>query len=302
MLNLSLMKVLEIKNLTKKYGDFEAVHRLNFSIHEGQTFGFLGPNGAGKSTTIRSVMNFITPSSGEILIFGQPHTELKLKDDIGYLSGDVSLYKKLTVAKTIKYFSNFCQVDKAYLKKLIKDFKVDTSKRIGELSKGNRQKIGLILSLMNNPKLLIIDEPTDGLDPLMQEVFYQLINDRRSEGKTTFMSSHNMSEVQKVCTDFAFINKGKLIDIQNIAKLQGLASKKYHVKFKGISPNPVQIQKALGITNFNLEGSLLSLSYGDTDKLIKFIAGFEVLSFEAEELNLDDLFLNYYNQGDEAKS
>lgn len=290
--------VIEIKNLTKQYGSNKAVNNLSLSINQGEIFGFLGPNGAGKSTTIKSVMNFICPTSGNINIFGIKNSDLKLKDDIGYLSGEVSLYKKLTVKKTIHYFSNFCKVDKTYLKKLISNFDVDTSKKLGDLSKGNRQKVGLILSLMNNPKLLIVDEPTDGLDPLMQEAFYQILKDRSAAGKTTFMSSHNLSEVDKICTSFAFINHGKLIDSRQVDDLKKIVKQKYEVVFGDKMPTTAQVKNFSFISDFKFSGNKLTLGTADVNNLIKFLVQYDILSLDMKENKLEDIFLEFYSAGD----
>ena len=208
-------------NLSKKYPGTKnyAVRGLDFDIKKGEVYGFLGPNGAGKTTTIRMLMNFIQPTKGEakILDLDSVNDAVEVKSKVGYLSGEIALYPKMTGRQFLEYMSDLQPPKrKDYQRQLTRLFEFTSGQKIGNLSKGNRQKLGLIQAFMHQPEILILDEPTSGLDPLMQEAFYELVRTSRAGGATLLVSSHNLSEVQKMCDRIAFIRDGKLIAEQSI--------------------------------------------------------------------------------------
>ena len=221
--------VIAVQDLKRRYGDFEAVRGVSFSIDTGEVFGFLGPNGAGKTTTIRTVLNLIRPTSGKPFVFGIEASAdpVAIHKRIGYIPGEFTLYDRLTGGQTLDYFANLRGgVDKAYQKELIERFDIDPSRRYKEYSKGNKQKIGLVIALQHRPDLLLLDEPTSGLDPLIQQEFYGVIRDAKAEGRTVFLSSHILSEVEKTCDRVAIIREGVLARVdrtRRVANAKGTA-------------------------------------------------------------------------------
>ena len=213
---------LVLTNLTKKYGKFLAVDNVSLEVQPGEVFGFLGPNGAGKSTVIRTVLNFIKPSAGSVQLFGldSVHGAVAAKHYVGYLAGDIALYDSMTGLDLLKFLTSLGkETDWDYVKELAEKLQAPLGRPISDLSKGNKQKVGLIQAFMHNPDLLVLDEPTSGLDPLMKQIFYDMVLDMRKSGKTVFVSSHDLDEVQKICDRAAFIREGKIIateDIKNI--------------------------------------------------------------------------------------
>jgi ABC-2 type transport system ATP-binding protein len=214
--------VIEIKNVTKMYGNAVGVKDISLDIEPGAIFGFLGPNGAGKTTTISMVVDLIRPTSGNINVFGLDSADnsLEIRKRIGYLAGDFALDRGLTGWEQLEYFGNLRgNFDKKYVRELAQRFDCNLNKKFKALSRGNKQKVGLISALMHKPELLILDEPTSGLDPLVQAEFNKVIRERQKEGKTTFMSSHILGEVQEICDRVAFIREGRLIDIKSMVDL-----------------------------------------------------------------------------------
>ena len=205
-----------LHGLTKRFGRKLAVNNVSLELCEGEVFGFLGPNGAGKSTTIRSVMDFLRPTDGWVELLGGQSLQERtaLHDRVGYLAGDIALYENMTGRKLLKFLARIGRkVDWKYVDELAERFEAVLDRPIRQLSKGNRQKIGLIQAFMHRPKLLILDEPTSGLDPLMKQVFYDLVREVSGQGSTVFVSSHDLAEVQKICHRAGFIRDGKLIAI-----------------------------------------------------------------------------------------
>ena len=206
--------VIETRGLTKHYGDFSALEDLDLDVQRGEIFGFLGPNGAGKSTTMRTLLDQIRPTRGSARILGLDIGEdsVEIRRHLGYLPGDLALYPKLTGHQTLDYFANLRgDVDRSYVAELAERLKADLSKKVGEYSTGNRQKIGLIQAFMHKPELLILDEPNAGLDPLIQQEFHRLMEEVRAEGRTVFLSSHTLSEVERVADRVGIIRSGHLV-------------------------------------------------------------------------------------------
>lgn len=209
---------IEIKNLTKYYDKLHGIDDITLEVRKGEIFGFLGPNGAGKSTTINTILDILRPKSGTISILGVSHRDVKKSHRLlGYLATDMETDPSLTGKQYLSFAASLQgDVDKAHVNELATRLKADLSIRIRHLSRGNRQKIGLIAALMHNPEVLILDEPTSGLDPLIQSEFYTILREHQQAGKTTFMSSHVLSEVQEVCNRVGFIKDGKLVQVSDL--------------------------------------------------------------------------------------
>ena len=292
-------KPLTINTFTKSYGSLIAVDQLSLEINSGEVFGFLGPNGAGKSTTIRTMMNFIAPSAGEIKIFGldSVRDRVKLKEHVGYLAGDIALYGNMTGHQILNYLANLRKdSDWAYVKDLIRRLDVPMDRSINTLSKGNKQKIGLLQAFMHKPDLLILDEPTSGLDPLMKQVFYDMVLEMKDAGKAAFISSHDLTEVQKICDRAGFIRDGKLIAIENLHDKNAMSYKKYQVRFEK-TPAIEELTVSSNIKIVANDNNIITFAVtGNIDSFIKTIAQYEVLDLDEQETSLEDVFMQYYER------
>jgi len=231
--------VIRTEKLTKAYGSHRGIIDIDLEVTEGEAFGFLGPNGAGKTTTIRTLLDHIRPTSGRATIFGIETTvdPVGIHRRIGYLPGEFALYDKLTGGQTIEYFANLRGgVDATYQKQLLQRLDLDPSRKFKEYSKGNKQKVGLVVALQHRPDLLMLDEPTSGLDPLVQQTFYELIREAKAEGRTIFLSSHILSEVEKTCDRVAIIRDGRLVKVDRTEALRDLAHHEVELRFAGDPP------------------------------------------------------------------
>lgn len=295
--------VIVTSGLCKRYGDSDkyAVSDLNIHVNGGEIYGFLGPNGSGKSTTIRLLLNIIQPTSGSAKIFGKDVVadSVNIRRRVGYLSGDVALYSKMTGSQLLRYMAELQPPKDIKLKDdLVRRFQADINSPIRSLSKGNRQKIGIIQAFMHEPEVLILDEPTAGLDPLMQEEFFRLVEETKQRGGCVFLSSHNLSEVQKICDRVGFIREGKLIAQQKIASLDIGTVKTFDIVFK----DKVPIKELKGLPGAKAEpvsATQVSLHIkGDLSPLFKILAGSKVLAINQREISVEHEFLRYY-AGDE---
>ena len=292
------MAVLEVKNLTKHFGRVFAVNDISFGVEKGEIFGFLGPNGAGKTTTIRNLMSFIKPTSGSIHIFGlDPKTQLtQINKQIGYLSGDVRLYDGWTGKDHIDFLENL-HGQKSKAPDLINQLDFNPKMKFKTLSSGNKQKLGLILALMFEPELLVMDEPTVGLDPLLQAKIYEILEDVKKRGTTVFMSSHNLPEVERLCSRVAIIKDGKIVTTEDI---QSLKNKRIHVvtvHFNGaFNKNDFQFD-GVSVGQELPEGLILDVK-GDINPLMKKLANFQLKDLEITHASLEEIFLEFY-QGKE---
>lgn len=293
-----------LRHVTKQYDKQHGVFNLTLDVTPGEVFGFLGPNGAGKSTTINTILDLLRPDEGTISIFGLDHRNqsLAVHRRIGYLAGDMETDPNLTGRQYLDYVAHLRHIkDTTIITTLADRLKASLSTKIKYLSRGNKQKIGLIAALMHNPDLLILDEPTSGLDPLIQAEFYAIIRERRSEGKTTFMSSHVLSEVQSICDRVGFIRDGKLMHVDSLDHL--LAHAPQHVDVHFAANIPVTALKHLpGLHNAHQEGALVSFDYtGDSNHLLKVLASHSIKSVTIAEPDLEKLFMQYYNTTPEKK-
>ena len=289
------MNAIEIKNLTKVYGKNRGIQDINISVKEGEIYGFIGPNGAGKSTTIKTLLNFIYPTSGEALIFGMDSVKEseKIKEYIGYVPSEVRYYDDVKVKDIIKYAQSFYpKSNKEYVDRICNELELDMNKKMGELSLGNKKKVAIAQSLINNPKLLILDEPTNGLDPLMQKKLFNILIEEKEKGNTVFLSSHNLVEVQNLCDRVCVIKEGKIVDIIEIEK------SKTELKLKvTLSSSDITDDIVLNLSDKILDknGKLYTFIYSkNIDSLVKELANYKIDELLIEKENLEDAFLNYY--------
>jgi ABC-2 type transport system ATP-binding protein len=289
--------IIQIEKLTKSYGVHRGVADIDLEVSEGEAFGFLGPNGAGKTTTIRTLLDHIRPTSGRALVFGIETTAdpVAIHRRVGYLPGEFTLYDKLTGGQTIEYFANLRGgVDAAYQASLVQRLDVDTSRKFKEYSKGNKQKIGLIVALQHRPDLLILDEPTSGLDPLVQQTFYEVIREAKAEGRTIFLSSHILSEVEKTCDRVAIIRDGRLAKVDRVEALRDLAHHQVELRFAGDVPMG-EFAAIPGVSEVTTEGQTLKMRVsGPITPVVRAAARYELLDFVSREPSLEETFLAQY--------
>src|SRR3990167_2364825 len=289
--------VIVSKRLTKFYGTQRGVIDLDFSVFQGEVFCFLGPNGAGKTTTIRVLMDFMKPTEGQAEVFGlDSHANaIEIKRLVGYLPGEMHLYENLTGIEHLRFLAKFRDgVDWKFVDKLASRLQVDLNKKIKKMSHGNKQKVGLIQAFMHKPKLIILDEPTTGLDPLIQHEFYHLIADTKNQGSTFFVSSHNLPEVEKICDRVGIIREGQLVVVEKIEVLREKALRPLEVHFAR-PPKLTDFSGVAGIKDVRVEGNILRCTVvGTLDSFIKKLAKFEVINILSQEPNLEEVFLNFY--------
>jgi len=284
---------IETRNLTKYYGKSRGIIDVNMDVREGEVFGFIGPNGAGKSTTIRTLLSFIFPSGGSAKIFGMDcfNESEKIKMDVGYLPAEVNYYDDMKVKDLLLYSSKFYKKDcSKRIKELSDIFEMDLNKRIDSLSYGNKKKVAIIQSLLHRPRLLILDEPTGGLDPLMQNKFFEVLREENKSGVTIFFSSHVLSEVQKMCNRVAIIKEGRILRIGEVDELAGDKFKKIKIEFA----NKETIELP-GMVNVQTKDKTMEFLFsGKVDRLIKSLAGVRVENLWIEEPSLEEVFMHYY--------
>ena len=292
------------EGLTKYYGKKRGIEAVNLDVRVGEVFGFLGPNGAGKSTTIRTLLDEIRPTSGAATILGlDTHKDVvAIRRHVGYIPGDLALYPNLTGRDTLTYFANLRGgVDWSYVDKLADRLDADLSRRVGDLSTGNRQKVGAIQAFMNRPALLIMDEPTSGLDPLVQSEFQTMLREVTAEGRTVFLSSHILSVVQHVADRVGIIRDGFLITVESVTDLQSKAMRQ--VEFVLDSPAEASVFEGVpGVRNVVVRDNHVEMSLdGDMGALLKAATDrYGVADIRTSEVDLEEIFLTYYH-GDEGK-
>ena len=287
---------IEINNLTKTYGKHRGVESVDLSVKEGEWFGFIGPNGAGKSTTIRTLLGLIKPTRGETKVNGMDSWLMKDKimEDVGYLPSEAIFYPEMTVKETLDYaLSFFGNKDGRRQKELCQRFQLDTKRKVGELSYGNRKKVGIVSALQHSPSLLILDEPTGGLDPLMQREFFNLLEEEHKNGKTIFMSSHILSEIEHHAQTAAFIRDGKIILKKEVAELSKTSRRK--VSLRG----SLDISGLQGVKEVVENKDGISFLYsGDSKVLLDVLSKGDIKDFTVTEPDLEEVFLHYYKRED----
>ena len=294
---------INVEGVSKRFGKTLALDHVSFQVKPATVHGFLGRNGAGKTTTIKLLMDFIRPSKGKLEILGKDTraNSVALKKRIGYLSGDFELYNNLTGSQYIQYMSHLSGVkNQSRTQELVEDLSAVMDRKIGLLSRGNKQKIGLIAALMNDPDILILDEPTTGLDPLMQQKFYKVVRDHAKRGKTVFMSSHILSEVQEVCDHVTFMKKGKVLETVEVSNLLAKATRRVVLT---VDKNVTMMAppKVLGASNVSHTKHTLSFDVPQADrKVMRWIAMQPVKDVTINEADLDSVFMNLYEDEEEV--
>lgn len=293
-----MMKAIETTNLMKYYGKSRGIKNLNLHVNEGEIYGFIGPNGAGKSTTIRTLLNFIYPTSGSAKIMGLDIVKetKEIKKIIGYVPSEVTFYDDMKVKDLFKYTSKFYDGNfEERIKELIEIFEVDVNRNISDLSLGNRKKVSIIQALLHQPKLLILDEPTSGLDPLMQSKFFELLKKENEKGMTIFFSSHILNEVQKVCHRVAIIKEGEIIEVEEIEKLRKRNYKTVIIEMnEKVDALPFDVE---GLMNLTITNSTIKFFFqGNINELLNEIAKIPIKNLWLEEPSLDEIFMHYYEK------
>ena len=287
--------VIETKKLTKSYGKARGIIDVDLTVGEGEIVGFIGPNGAGKSTTIRTLLSLIYKTSGEARIFGLDcrKDRVKILQDVGYLPSEVFYYENMRAADLLKYSASFYKKDcTARMKTLAEALELDLSKKIEDMSLGNKKKVGIVQGLMHSPKLIILDEPTSGLDPLMQRTFFNLIKEENERGAAVLFSSHILSEVQNLCSRVVIIKEGRIISTQKISELRDNACKR--VRFS--AAEPVKAFTVEGATDVTIDDGSVSLLFrGDCNRLLAELSKLRLTNVDITEPSLEEIFLHYYN-------
>jgi ABC-2 type transport system ATP-binding protein len=293
---------LHTEALTKHYGNVHALVDLTLDVNPGEVFGFLGPNGAGKTTTIRTVMDEIRPTSGHASILGMDcHSQsVEIRRHIGYLPSDLSLYPNLTGKDTLTYFANLRGgVDWGYVDELAERLGAELGKKVGDLSSGNRQKVGIIQAFMSRPRFLLMDEPSNGLDPLVQREFQSMMREVVGQGASVFLSSHTLSEVQRVADRVGIIRHGHLIAMESVASLRAKGMRQVELELGSVA-EPALLEEIPGVRDVTVTDHRVRLSYeGKMDALLRRVAAqHDVIDITTEEADLEEIFLAYYH--DEA--
>ena len=284
------MKAIETTDLTKYYGKARGIIKLNLSVEEGEFFGFIGPNGAGKSTTIRTLLGLIHPTSGQAKILGMDigKDRNQILSEVGYLPSEAVFYQGMKVKDILK---TDCAKASA---ELCDRLQLDTSRKVEELSFGNRKKVAIVAALQHNPKLLILDEPTSGLDPLMQREFFSVLREKNEQGTTIFLSSHVLSEIQRNCTRAAIIREGRMIACDSVEALSRTNAKRITIH------GAISLQGLDGVRDLQETDGVSSFLYsGDIKRLLQILAGSDITDLSVAEPDLEEIFMHYYEDGGE---
>ncbi|HEU4706988.1 MAG TPA: ABC transporter ATP-binding protein [Solirubrobacterales bacterium] len=292
---------IETDGLTKRYGRHRGIEEVSFEVRPGEVFGFLGPNGAGKTTTIRTLLDLIHPTAGTARIFGldSRRDSVAIRARVGNLPGDFGFGRETPGREAVKLLSRLRGIDgAARAEELARRFRADLDRPLGQLSRGNRQKVGLILATFHRPQLLILDEPTSGLDPLMQEEFLALVAEERGRGAAVFLSSHELDEVQRVCDRVGIVRRGRLVAVERIDDLLGKARRRFAVELR--DPAGLERLRSLpGVADLEIAGNRAGFSAGgDLDAVVRELAGHHVVDLEATHPSLEEVFLGYYDEGE----
>ncbi len=289
------------QSLVKSYGRFEALHGVDLEVHPGEIFGFLGPNGAGKTTTIRCLLDLFRPNGGMVRVLGiDPQKDpVQVRKRTGYLPGELHIEDNATVESALHYLNSLRgnQADWDYIQQLAIRISLDLKTKVKNLSKGNKQKVGVVQALMHRPELLLLDEPTFGLDPLVQHEVLKLVAEARTSGATVFFSSHILSEVQEIADRVGIIRSGRVVEVAQTESLLNRALRRAHIRFK----QPVEASKLAEIPGVTVlsqadDQNVILQVEGEMDSLIKAIASFHVADFETERPSLEEVFLAYYKE------
>lgn len=292
------MDIIKINNLTKDYGNKKGIFNVNISIKKGEVFGFLGPNGAGKTTTIRNLMGFIRPDSGTCSILGMDcfKESEKIKEKLGYLAGEIAFFDDLTGIKLLNFLADMKGIkDKGKMNELIERFELDPRGKVKKMSKGMKQKIGIISAFMSDAEVFILDEPTSGLDPLMQNRFVDLVLEEKKKGKTILMSSHIFEEIEKTCDRTAIIRNGKIVAIEDMDSLSKKRNKTYIISLS--DKNEVEKIKKDNFNIKNIDGLNVSITVkNDISEFLKNVSKYKISDMNIKTESLEEIFLHYYGK------
>jgi beta-exotoxin I transport system ATP-binding protein len=294
-----MVPAIETAALTKRYGAARGIEELSMTVAQGEVFGFLGPNGAGKTTTIRTLLDLIHPTSGSARLLGldSRRDALEIRARVGNLPGDFAPEPAMTGRRLLTLFARLRGMPGlGDAERLAQRFHADLDRPLEHLSKGNRQKVGLIQAMFHRPQLLVLDEPTGGLDPLMREAFVDEVREQRSRGATVFLSSHNLAEVERVCDRVGIIREGRLIDVDAVEALTGRAYRRLAVTF-GAPVNLAPFHRLAGVADLQGDGPVLTFSFtGELDPVLKLLASHHVVDLELERPSLEEMFLTFYSE------
>lgn len=291
-----MKNVIEIKDLKKYFGKVHAVDGVSFEVKQGEAFGFLGPNGAGKTTTIRTMMDFIRPTEGTVTIFGKDshHDSVWLKSKIGYLPGNVRLNGNWTGHEHVRFVEGIRGKNHNALE-IASKLDLDLNKKFKTLSSGNKQKLGIVLALMHSPELLIMDEPTVGLDPLLQNEIYELLAELKKKGTTIFISSHNLPEVERICDRVGIIKQGKMVEVETLKELSGKRLHRVEVRFaEKVKPSEFDFDGVENIEEMP-DGLIFSVG-GDINPVLGKLAKYNVIDLAISHADLEEVFLKFYKR------
>lgn len=292
------MEVMKTTKLTKYYGKVRGIKELDLTVTHGEFFGFIGPNGAGKSTTIRTVLGLIAPTSGDAMIFGKDVTKEReaILQNIGYLPSEALFYQGMKVKDILRLSADLRKVDcSAESKRLCERLQLDTARKIDDMSFGNRKKVAIVCALQHRPELLVLDEPTGGLDPLMQKEFFDILRERNREGTTIFLSSHVLSEIQRNCTRAAIIRDGRIIAQGSVDDLSKKSAKRITVH------GSIHLENLSGVRDRKAGEDGISFLYsGDMGSLLRTLASGQVDDLTVTEPDLEEIFLHYYEEDGET--
>ena len=289
--------VISMRGLTKHYGSVAALTDLDLDVLRGEIFGFLGPNGAGKSTTIRTLLGFIHATRGSATVLGRDVAtdSVEIRRLTGYLPGGVALYDSLTGHQVLDYLVRLQgrqPYRRAELVERLQMSETDLRRRVRDYSRGMRQKIGVIQALQHDPELAILDEPTEGLDPLMQQAFYAILDDLRAEGRTVFFSSHVLPEVERVCNRVGIIRQGRLMAVHEVRELLARRRRKVSIRWRGMAPDATTLP---GLTDVVVDGDRLFATLdGDVSEFVRAVASPSLEDLTIEPASLEEAFLEYY--------
>jgi beta-exotoxin I transport system ATP-binding protein len=296
---------IETHQLTKRYGTARGVEELDLAVYVGEVMGFLGPNGAGKSTTIRTVLDFQRPTSGTAQVFGldSRRDSVQIRKRVGYLPGDVHLFDRMTGSQHLDWFGRARGgYDPLVTASIVDRFEITMDRPVDQLSKGNRQKVGLLLAFMCEPELLVLDEPTSGLDPLMQAEFERLVRETAAAGRTVLLSSHSLAEVQRVADRVAIIRDGSLVVTDTVESLRARAPRVMTLRFPNVV-DPAPFRGLSGVTRADAHGVDLDLHVtGEIGPILEAALAQHVVDLTAHHADLEELFLAYYRDRDEGST
>lgn len=297
----ALQPIIQTHKLTKSFGQARGIIEVDITVEAGEIYGFIGPNGAGKSTTIRTLLGLIHPTSGSATIFGKDITTSgpEIHQDIGYLPSEVFYYDDMTAVDLLKYSGSFYKKDQKQIAQRIGDLAglldLDLHKKVDDLSYGNKKKVGIVQGLLHEPQLIILDEPSGGLDPLIQQKFFNLLHDENQRGATIMFSSHNLTEVQRLCDRVAIIKEGRIITVEKISSLIEHNYKKF--KLDAAAAIDAKLFHGLEVKDLHISGKTATFLYrGHINAITKLLAGLDLTNLLVEEPDLEEVFLHYYQK------